>query len=114
MIEISHKQARFLSRMAVDGELPEEQWDMLQAHLEKCEECSIYRDQLYRLEKSLRGVLLSHWRNVDGPMPGLGNRVLTWRNTRRSQVQHLTYSGLGIVTMLVILYLIWSVHSNKL
>jgi len=113
MIEISHKQARFFIRMAMDGELPEEQWDMLQAHLEKCEECSIYRDQLYRLEKSLRSVLLSRWHNVDGPLPGLGNRVLARLNTRRSRLQHLIYSGLGILTLLVFFYLNRSAHSNK-
>ncbi len=113
MIDISHQQARFLIRLAMDGELPEEQWDMLQAHLEKCDECNIYRDRLYRWEKSLRSVLFSRWRNVDGPSSRLGKAVLEGWNTRKIRLQRLIYGGLGVLTLLVILYLNWSAHANK-
>lgn len=113
MIDVSHKQARFLISMAMDGKLPKEQWDILQSHLEKCEECNIYRDQCHQLEKSLRKVLLSRWRNVNGPMPGLGDGILTWRDTRKLRLQHLMYSGFGILVSLVIIYLVLTAQTNK-
>ena len=105
MIEISHKQARRLIRRAADAPLPEEQWNILQAHLESCAECRAYRDQLTTLEKDLSRGLRSRWGSVDGPGSELVDRVLRQRFSRRDNLRRVSRVMLGTLAMLGVLLL---------
>ena len=54
MIEITHAQARRLLREKIDGRpISDEQWAILQAHLEACPECRADNDQLAGIERGL-------------------------------------------------------------
>ncbi len=105
MIEISHRQAQRLIRQRIDGPIPDEQWAILQAHLEGCEECQAYQAGLHGSERSLRRVLRLRWSPVHGPRRPLETNVKS-RRASRAQVRKFTsYAALvAVVVFLGVLY----------
>lgn len=84
-------------RQDVDVHLPEEQWTMLQAHLENCPSCSEYRHQTLRVEKSLRRALHRGWQHA--PISSVsGAEVTAARKARGARRQRLT-TVLGVMVM---------------
>jgi Tol biopolymer transport system component len=82
MIDISHQQARRLLRTHLDTQLPNEQWTMLQTHLETCAECRAYSEQMNGLEKSLRRGLRTGLENTPGPESNITGQTLTYLRNR--------------------------------
>lgn len=67
MIEITHKQAQRMIREALDRSLPDEQWAVLQAHLESCPDCRAYNERARRIERDMRHSLRGRWISINGP-----------------------------------------------
>ena len=106
MIEISHPHARRLLRQEVDGRLPEEQWSVLQAHLESCAECRAYRARLARQGQSLRRALRGGWEPVSGPGVGMAQAVMAARRKAllRQQVLIRAALAMGAAALLALLF----------
>jgi Tol biopolymer transport system component len=100
MIEISHKQARYLLRESEDRRLPDEQWAALQTHLESCQECCAYRDQLAGLEKNLHRRLHGRWGAVHPVLKDMPEAVVKYRIDRK-QIRHR--SLIAVLVMLIVL-----------
>jgi dipeptidyl aminopeptidase/acylaminoacyl peptidase len=97
MIEISHKQARYLIREAEDRRLPDEQWAALQAHLERCPECRAYHARIGALKKSLYRLMNLRWITAGSPLAELTGQVLAQRAARRRYVHLVSYLILGLL-----------------
>lgn len=108
MLEISHKQAQYLIRQSLDARsgdgrrLPEEQWSALQAHLEGCEACRIYREQSEALEKNLRRILLDRWHAVNLPGEGMEAVLARIHRSRQERVQQAARVGMRALALLLI------------
>ena len=66
MIEITHRQAQRMIREVQDRPLPDEQWAMLQAHLESCPDCRAYQARLSSYERDMRRALRIRWERCAG------------------------------------------------
>ena len=105
MIEISHRQAQRLIRQKIDGPIPDEQWSVLQAHLEGCEECRAFQAGLASSERSIRRVLRLRWITVHGPRQALETTVKTRRVARKQNRKLASYLALaGVIVFLGMLY----------
>lgn len=105
MIEISHRQAQRLIRQKIDGPIPDEQWSVLQAHLEGCEECRAFQAGLASSERSIRRVLRLRWSPVYGPRQPLETTVKTRRAARLQNRKLINYLVLaGVIAFLGMLY----------
>jgi Tol biopolymer transport system component len=111
MIEITHSQARRLIREALDSRasdgrrMPETQWTALQAHLESCDECRRYEEQLGLLERSARRALRSGWdKPVYRSNADLAPLVLPHRAERDWLRRQITLALLGVVLALFVAY----------
>ena len=96
MIEISHIQARRQLRVHTDQRIPEEQWSILQAHLENCAECRAYNDQLDNAQKGLRRVLRAGLATAPGPIDGLSERVQAMRGERQRTIRWIGRVGVAV------------------
>lgn len=105
MIEISHQQAQRLLRSHLDTRLPNEQWLMLQAHLETCEPCRAYNEGLVGLEKALKRSLHAGWDGLHGPSAEIGRQVITGLQTRARLRKRLLAAGVGAALILVTAWL---------
>lgn len=83
MIEISHKQAQHLIRLSADRRLPEEQWAVLEAHLERCPDCRLYHDRLVSSERQLGHALRLRWASARGPAGDAAKHALKVRARRQ-------------------------------
>ena len=115
MIEISHLQARRQLRVHTDQRIPEEQWSILQAHLENCAECRAYNDQLDNAQKGLRRVLRAGWATAPGPIDGLSERVHAMRGERQRTIRWIGRVGVAVAALMVILMVgrVWK-QNNEL
>lgn len=118
MIEITHQQARRLIRMALDSHpedrsprrgsrISDEQWGILQAHLESCPACCAYQARLNEMESSLRRILRSRWGGIapvrlDGLPADWENR----RDRRRLWTGRAARFGIWAAAALALLLLI--------
>jgi hypothetical protein len=108
MIEISHRQARYLLREAEDKRLPDEQWAALQAHLERCPECSAYRAHITALEKDLRREMQARWSPVRGPVEDdLPHRVAAYWVQRPARRRRVLSTLLGVLGLIAVALLVW-------
>ncbi|RPJ47368.1 MAG: hypothetical protein EHM21_08210, partial [Chloroflexi bacterium] len=105
MIEISHQQAQRLLRANLDSHIPNEQWTMLQAHLESCQECRLYAKQLGGLEKSLRRALYGGWAGVQGPGQDTARLALVQLRRRAQARKALLYAGAAAALLAVIVFI---------
>jgi hypothetical protein len=104
MIDISHRQARYLIRQGSDGRrLPDEQWAILQSHIEGCAECRAYRDRLDQAAHEYQRSLHVRWNPVRGPGTWQVQAVLRYREGRkrlRKAGVSVGYVLLGILLLL--------------
>lgn len=106
MIEITHQNAQRLLRAAVDNPLPNEQWTMLQAHLETCEACRSYGERLGGLEKSLKRALRAGWESAPGPGEDTAGLVLQSIQVRSSTRKKMLHAGLAVVLLVGLVLLV--------
>ncbi|MBE0699426.1 MAG: PD40 domain-containing protein, partial [Anaerolineaceae bacterium] len=108
MIEISHQQARHLIRQGLDGRrLPDEQWSSLQIHLENCQECRAYREQIGEVERGLQRTLRVH---LDGSRRAAGigavkevtSDVFLFRRSRKKRRKVGAYFALAVFVIMVL------------
>jgi Tol biopolymer transport system component len=103
MIEISHAQTRRLLSSALDSRqgdrrsLQNEQWAVLQAHLEGCPACREYRDALDGLEKNLRRAARIKRDTTPGPADGLAARVMGFRRRRGTLAARAAAGALALL-----------------
>ena len=107
MIEISHKQARYLIREIEDRRLPDEQWAALQAHLEGCPECRAHQARMGGLGRDLRRVLHQHWSLVGSPTADLPRQVLAQRAARRRRSRRVLVALSGLLFLIAVVGLQW-------
>jgi hypothetical protein len=104
MIEISHQQARYLIRQGSDGRrLPDEQWAILQSHLENCADCRDYRQRLSQAAHDLRRDLQMRWNPVPGPRKAQHEPVLQYRINRKKWRRAGVYTGV----VLLFVFMLW-------
>lgn len=118
MIEISHQQARRLIRMALDSHpedrlsrrgsrISDEQWGILQAHLESCPACRAHQARLNEMESSLRRILRSRWSGLaPGSLDGLPADWANRRAVRRLWAGRAARFGVWAAAALALLLLI--------
>ncbi len=109
MNHISHAQARFLIRLGMDAPLPEEQWAVLQGHLEECADCRTYQQRLTWLEHHLQHVLAGRWAAVFAPLQ-LAERVTGARAARKVHWRRLRYGLLSLFALVTLSFLGWTSH----
>jgi Tol biopolymer transport system component len=107
MIEITHQQARRIIHASIDaradgGVLPEVQWSALQAHLEACSDCRVYRQRLELLEKDIRRSLLAVWSPVPGPGANTGQSVIESIQRRSQRKRRILLAALSVVMVLTL------------
>lgn len=68
MVEITHREAKSLIQEAMDQFLETDDLSTLEAHLENCEECRSYANNLSDLESGLRRILHAQ---IDNQLPNL-------------------------------------------
>jgi len=103
MIVITHKQAHRMIREALDRPLPDEQWAILQAHLESCPECRAYSEQARRMERDLRHSLRSRWISINGPHDHPDQGVIARRRAVAARKRFLRSAlpYLGVLLLIV-------------
>lgn len=103
MIEISHRHAQHLIREGIDRQLPDEQWAMLQAHLEGCPSCREYSSRLTRAERRMNHSLKLRWGAARGPEANIASYLLQ-RRARRVKLFALlkkaAWVALGVLVLL--------------
>ncbi len=75
---------------ALDGELPDEEWQVLGAHLELCDRCRVRWEQLQAAEGVLRSA------PILSPPPGFVGRVMAQVDRRRAR-RRAFFGGLALV-----------------
>src|SRR5512133_147336 len=113
MIEISHTQARRLIRLMLDRSIPDEQWNALQTHLERCAECQAYQERQRSIERSLRRGLRVRWSGQLGS--DTATEVMAVRH-RQSKAWHSARPvSLALLLLLVVsgLALIWRNSASR-
>lgn len=105
MIEISHKHARRLLREELDRHLPNDQWPVLQAHLENCSACREYQSRLSRMEKDLRRVLRSGWESIRGPEQSVTREVIDRRGRRLLQRKQV-FSSVTVFSIVALFFIL--------
>lgn len=76
MIEITHQQAQRMIREKQDRRLPDEQWAILEAHLESCPTCRAYQERLVAYQRILVRTLRARWGGIRGPRGGIAQKAL--------------------------------------
>lgn len=102
MIDISHKQAQYLLRVAEDKRLPEEQWTALQNHLERCESCRAYRDHRARVARGIHHLMDLRWRHMAGPSAAMAGSVAASRQQRKLHTRRAVYLTLGALVLVAL------------
>ena len=104
MIEITHKQAQHLIRQGMDRRLPDEQWSALQAHLERCPDCTAYHAHLVTSERRLNHALHLRWGSARGPVGQIAEALLK-RRRRAAQIRRFakkySWAALGLLLLFV-------------
>lgn len=109
MIEISHQQARRLIRAGIDvrpGDrrgISEEQWGILQTHLETCPECCAYQARINQTEKQLRRLFKGRWSNLPLLKENLPASVISARKKRVEQKRFALRAAAGIAIVGVLI-----------
>ncbi len=103
MIDISHRQAQRLLRTHLDTQLPNEQWMILQAHLEVCGPCRAYGESLAVLEKSLTRSLHTGWQAIPEPAADLESQILSGLQLRKLQHRRMLVAVVAAAVIIVIL-----------
>ncbi len=101
MIEITHRQAQRMIREVQDRPLPDEQWAMLQAHLESCPDCRAYQARLSSYERDMRRALRIRWSGARGPAGKLKNWVMKYRLDRKQRARLLSRAMLGLLGLVL-------------
>src|SRR5512138_499060 len=107
MIEISHKQARYMLREVEDRRLPDEQWAALQAHLERCQECRAYQARISGLGRGLHRLMQQRWGTVGDPNSDLLRQILARRAARRVRARRAAYSLFALMLVIGVVALQW-------
>lgn len=108
MIEISHQQARRLIRAGIDvrpGDwraISEEQWGILQTHLETCPECCAYQEKIIQTERQIRRLLQGRWSNLPPLKDNLDALVIGARKKRVEQRRLALRVAAGIAIFAVL------------
>lgn len=104
MIDISHAQARRLIRLALDSVLPDEQWNALLAHTERCDTCRIYQSRWAGFERQLRRALHAQWDEAGSDLSPrkLSAAVLAMQAQRHAR-QYKTRKVVGIALGVLLL-----------
>lgn len=78
-MQITHQEARRLIQFNADAALHENDKDLLAIHLESCQECRAYADDIQNLESILGPMLQNRWNQVPLPLSvnTKGNSKLT-------------------------------------
>lgn len=116
MIEITHRQARRLLRQGLDERpLPDEQWAMLQAHLEACPECRAYAGRLAGAERDLARALADRWNVLHAPSGGsLAGAVAASRRAGLGRKQRMTkaLAGAGLALLVIGFFAVMQFRQN--
>src|SRR5512133_317506 len=102
MIEITHTQAQRLIREAQDRQLPDEQWAVLQSHLENCPQCLAYQKRLVSYDRDLHRMLRSRWSGTHGPKQDASGWLLQQRARRKAQRKFFNRAIWGIMALVLL------------
>jgi LysM repeat protein len=105
-MQLTHQEARRLVQYDADRALKTEQKQILEAHLESCEECRGYAESIRKMESMLVPLLQRRWNVPHPPIP-----IVTIRSVKTSSLSERVVLATRIVAAgvmaIVFLFSVW-------